>query len=200
AEARIGFRRDALERLARIELVLDGEHRRERRMGEPEAPGDERGDERAELLVGSDDRIELARAIAAHEAFDEGERVEGEEPRVVGEAEEVEALEEELEALPVAGVARRRAIPLVREQHQDPSPHAAILRRTGRVGCPRLRRAHPPRYWPPSSSCTRPPSRSSWAKRPRSPVPPSWCGRARHTCGPRSRGWRACPRPCCSTC
>jgi hypothetical protein len=50
--AHVGLGGDALERLPRVVLVLDGEHRLERRVGKAQALRDQAGQERAELLVG----------------------------------------------------------------------------------------------------------------------------------------------------
>ncbi len=123
-EARVGLRGDALECLARVVLVLDREHRGQRAVRQPQALGDERGQERPELLVRSHHRGH-APGVTPRDPLDEGKRVEGEEACVVRETKEVEALEAELVAPVPGGIARGGTVPLVREQHQDAIAHAS---------------------------------------------------------------------------
>jgi hypothetical protein len=84
--ARVGLGCHALERAARVVLVLQREHRRERRVREAQPSRDQRREVGTELLVGRHHRLDAAPAMASDQLLDEGERVEGEEARVVRES------------------------------------------------------------------------------------------------------------------
>jgi hypothetical protein len=117
-ERKIGLGRDALQHLARKQLVLAGQHGRHRRAGPAHAFGQQRGGERAKLLVVGSDRLPAARARLARQPGHKTLHVEPHQAGVAGKGEQVEAGLVESHAHGCAGPGMADLVPVVVEKQQ----------------------------------------------------------------------------------
>ena len=116
AKRQIGLRAHLLQHLARVQFVLARQHRLDRRTRPAHAFGQQRGGQRAELLMVREHRAPARRAGAALQARHETLNVESNQTRIAGKTEQVEPFAVQWKI----GVraAKAGSVPVVVEQYQ----------------------------------------------------------------------------------
>jgi hypothetical protein len=137
-EARRGFGCDLGEALARVELVLRGEHHARVVAGQAELLGDHGGDQRAEVLVVAEYAVDPLVAKARHDVVHEAKHIEPAELQVLREAEQVEPGVDEFVAAGVLRAPELEPVPFLRKQDED-ALHQIVpegsIRLSRAVGC-----------------------------------------------------------------